>query len=336
MPMNKKAISLISGGLDSAVATKLIIDQGIEVVGLHFTSIFASKRDKQRGHRAVETAKELGIEMISKNKGDDYIEIIKNPLYGYGKNMNPCIDCRIYMLNLTRQMMPEIGASFVVTGEVLGQRPMSQRRNTIELIEKRSELKGLIVRPLSAKLFPPSIPEQEGILDREMLLGHAGRGRHVQYELVERFKLKEFDLPGGGCLLTDPIFSIKLKDLMATDPSYTTRDIELLTIGRHFRVAPSTKLVVARNDRENEQLESLGSDQTYIRLEPVNFRGPQGLLKAASPDETVFLASARILARYGKDVPPDPAIEIHDGQLRTLSFEMQEIDSDALLIQQEA
>ncbi|HBL23728.1 MAG TPA: hypothetical protein DDZ40_06385, partial [Deltaproteobacteria bacterium] len=164
--MKKRAISLISGGLDSAVATKLIVDQGIEVIGLHFSSIFASKRDKQRGHKALRTAEELGIEIITKNKGDDYIEIIKNPRYGYGKNMNPCIDCRIYMLRLTKELLTELDASFVVTGEVLGQRPMSQRRNTIELIEKRSELQGLIVRPLSAKLFPASIPEQEGIIDR--------------------------------------------------------------------------------------------------------------------------------------------------------------------------
>ena len=333
--MNKKAISLISGGLDSAVATKLIIDQGIEVVGLYFTSIFASKRDRLRGHRALETARELGIEIISKDKGDDYIEIIKNPRYGYGKNMNPCIDCRIYMLELTRDMMPELGASFVVTGEVLGQRPMSQRRNAIELIEKRSGLKGLIVRPLSAKLLPPTIPEQEGILDRESLLGHAGRGRHVQYELVEKYKLKEFELPGGGCLLTDPIFSMKLKDLMATDPEYTTRDIELLTIGRHFRVAPSAKLVVARSERENDQLGAFAGGP-YISLEPVNFRGPRGVLKAANPDEGTFLTSARILARYGKDVPPHPAIAVNDGAGRDFSFEMQEIDSDALLIQQEA
>lgn len=333
--MNKKAISLISGGLDSAVATKLILEQGIEVIGLHFSSIFASKRDKLRGHRAVQTAKELGIEMISRDKGEDYIEIIKNPRYGYGKNMNPCIDCRIYMLNLTREMMPDVGASFVVTGEVLGQRPMSQRRNTIELIEKRSELKGLIVRPLSAKLFPPSIPEQEGILDREKLLNHAGRGRHVQYELVEKYQLKEFELPGGGCLLTDPIFSIKLKNLMATDPDYTTKDIELLTIGRHFRVSPTAKLVVARNERENEQLASF-SGEPYIRLEPVNFRGPLGILKAVTPDEGAFLTSALILARYGKDVPPGATIGIHDGADRSFSFEMREIDSDTLLIQQEA
>lgn len=332
--MKKRAISLISGGLDSAVATKLIIEQGIEVIGLHFSSIFASKRDKQRGHMALRTARELGIEVITKNKGDDYIEIIKNPRYGYGKNMNPCIDCRIYMLRLTKELLSEMDASFVVTGEVLGQRPMSQRRNTIELIEKRSELKGLIVRPLSARLFPPTIPEEEGIIDREKLLDVSGRSRQVQYQLVETYGLSAFDLPGGGCLLTDPIFSRKLKDLMATDRDYTTKDIELLTVGRHFRLSPSAKFVVARNERENEQLAAI-VERPYIAVAPVDFKGPRGILKAEEPSEEVLLTSARILARYGKDVPGTATVEIGDGTCRTFSFQVEEIDSDAMLIQQE-
>jgi len=332
--MKKRAISLISGGLDSAVATKLIIEQGIEVIGLHFSSIFASKRDKQRGHRALSTARELGIEIITKHKGDDYIEIIKNPRYGYGKNMNPCIDCRIYMLRLTKDLLAELDASFVVTGEVLGQRPMSQRRNAIELIEKRSELNGLIVRPLSAKHFPPTIPEQEGIIDREKLFDISGRGRQGQYGLVETYKLTEFDLPGGGCLLTDPIFSMKLKDLMATDKTYTTKDIELLTMGRHFRLSPSAKLVVARNERENEQLGML-REKPYVTLDPVDFKGPRGILKADAPDEEVYLMSARILAHYGRDVPQTATVEIDNGARRTFSFQMEEIDSDAMLVQQE-
>jgi tRNA U34 2-thiouridine synthase MnmA/TrmU len=332
--MKKRAISLISGGLDSAVATKLIIEQGIEVVGLHFTSIFASKRDKQRGHKALRTAEELGIEIITRTKGDDYIEIIKNPRYGYGKNMNPCIDCRIYMLRLTKELLSELDASFVVTGEVLGQRPMSQRRNTIELIEKRSELTGLIVRPLSARLFPPTIPEREGIIDREKLLDISGRSRLVQYQLVETYRLTEFDLPGGGCLLTDPIFSKKLKDLMATDKTYTTKDIELLTIGRHFRLSPSAKFVVARNERESEQL-GIMTERPYITVDPVDFKGPRGILKAEHPSEEVLLMSALILARYGKDLPDTATVEIGDSAKRTLHFQVKEIDSDAMLIQQE-
>lgn len=332
--MKKRAISLISGGLDSAVATRLIIEQGIDVIGLHFTSLFASKRDRQRGHMALRTARELGIEIITKNKGDDYIEIVKNPRYGYGKNMNPCIDCRIYMLRLTKELLSEMDASFVVTGEVLGQRPMSQRRNTIELIEKRSELKGLIVRPLSARLFPPTIPEQEGIIDREKLLAHSGRSRQVQYQLVETYGLSAFDLPGGGCLLTDPIFSRKLKDLMTTDTAYTTKDIELLTVGRHFRLSPSAKLVVARNETENERLTAMG-EAPYITVTPVDFKGPMGMIKAEKPSEEVLLMSAHILARYGKDVPPTATVEISSDTKRTLSFQAVEIDSDAMLIQQE-
>ncbi len=333
--MKKRAISLISGGLDSIVATKLVIEQGIEVVGLHFSSIFASKRDRQRGHMALRTARELGIEIVTRNKGDDYLEIVKNPRYGYGKNMNPCIDCRIYMLRLTKGLLAELDASFVVTGEVLGQRPMSQRRNTIELIEKRSELTGLIVRPLSARLFPPSIPEQEGIVDRERLLDVSGRSRQVQYRLVETYGLSAFDLPGGGCLLTDPIFSKKLRDLMATDRAYTTKDIELLTVGRHFRLSPSAKFVVARNERENEQLAVMG-EAPYITVDPVDFKGPRGILKAEELSEEILLTSARILARYGKDVPGTATVEIGDGTSRTFSFQVEEIDSDAMLIQQEA
>jgi len=332
--MKKRAISLISGGLDSAVATKLIIEQGIEVIGLHFSSIFASKRDRQRGHMALRTARELGVEIITKNKGDDYIEIIKNPRYGYGKNMNPCIDCRIYMLRLTKELLSELDASFVVTGEVLGQRPMSQRRNTIELIEKRSELTGLIVRPLSARLFPPTVPEEEGIIDRERLLDVSGRSRQVQYQLVETYGLSAFDLPGGGCLLTDPIFSKKLRDLMATDRAYTTKDIELLTVGRHFRLSPSAKFVVARNERENEHLAAI-VERPYIAVVPIDFKGPRGVLKAEGPSEEILLASARILARYGKDVPGTATVEICDGATRTFSFHVEEIDSDAMLIQQE-
>ncbi len=328
--MNKCAISLISGGLDSAVGTKLIIDQGIKVVGLYFSSLFMSKRDRERGVQAQRTARELGIEMITKNKGDDYIEIVKNPRYGYGKNMNPCIDCRIHMLRLAGELLPEVGASFVVTGEVLGQRPMSQRRHTIELIEKQSGLKGLIVRPLSARLFPPTIPEQEGIVDREKLLDIAGRGRLVQYRLVENYKLSEFGPPGGGCLLADPIFSRKLKDLMAAGEAYTTKDIEFLTMGRHFRVSPAAKLIVGRNERENERLKELW-EPPYLLMYPVGFTGPHAVLKGDATDD-VIMTSAQIIARYGKRIAGITTVEINDGAKRAFSFHPEEIDSDAFLI----
>jgi len=241
--MRKKAISLISGGLDSAVATRLILDQGVELVGLNFQSPFSSKRERSEGLQAIKTAKELGIRLILKEKGPEYIDVIRNPKHGYGKNMNPCIDCRIFMLRKTKEVMAEEGASFVITGEVLGQRPMSQRRPTIDLIEKESGWESLIIRPLSAKHFAPSKPEAEGIIDRELLLDIAGRGRTAHFSLVKKYKLTAFGDPGGGCLLCDAIYSMRLRDLLAYDKDFTMLDIDLLNTDRHFRINQDTKLI---------------------------------------------------------------------------------------------
>lgn len=311
MAVNRKAISLMSGGLDSALATKLIMDQNVEVVGLHFTSPFASKREKDRGLQVVRTARELAISLITRDKGPEYLDLLRNPRYGYGKNMNPCIDCRIFMLRKTKAIMEEEGAGFVITGEVLGQRPMSQRRGTIELIEKSSGLEGLIVRPLSARLFPPSVPEMEGILDRNRLLNVAGRSRNVQYELVKSYGLKEFSCPGGGCLLTDPIFATKLRELFASDPEFTPLDIELLSIGRHFRLEDGEKLILGRNESENDRLESLW-EGPYSMFQPIDFKGPTGLLKGEPTDRNLSVVAA-IMGAYGKQETPFIHLAINRG-----------------------
>ncbi len=325
-----KAVSLISGGLDSAVATKLILEQGISVTGVHFTSLFASKRDKERGLQAVRTAGELGIPLIVIDKGPEYIELIKNPRYGYGKNMNPCIDCRIFMLQKVRAIMEQEGASFVITGEVLGQRPMSQQRDTINLIEKRSGLKGLIVRPLSAKLFSPSEPEEAGIVDRGQLLGLSGRSRTTQQELVDKYHMKAYSSPGGGCLLTDPIFSSKLRDLFNDDRDFTIKDIELLTFGRHFRINHGTKLVIGRNQKENETLETLWA-VPYILLSPEDFKGPKGMIKGRADRETLTVA-ANILGFYGKHDAQQITLEINNGTRKTVCFEKIDVDVERLRI----
>ena len=296
--MNKKTIALFSGGLDSIVAAKLILEQGIEVVGLHYTSCFASKKDKERGLQAERSAKELGIRLIVKDKGDEYFDIIKYPRYGYGKNMNPCIDCRIFMFQKTRAIMEEEGAGFLVTGEVVGQRPMSQKRNTMRMIEKRSGLDGLVLRPLSAHLLDPTVAEMEGIVDRTKLLSIAGRSRETQFSLAARFGLTEFASPAGGCLLTDPIFSAKLKNLLTSPTNVTPKDIEILTIGRYFRLNDDTTFILGRNEEENDRLVSLCT-APYTLFSPLGFKGPQGLLKGEITEEIVKII-AHILAHYGK------------------------------------
>lgn len=311
--MNRKAVSLLSGGLDSILATKLIMDQGIEVEALHFTSVFCTctKGDKGCGMQAPRTARELGIKITVRMKGLDYLEILKKPKHGYGRGMNPCIDCRIYTLKKAREFMDEIGASFVITGEVLGQRPMSQRRDAIKRIEEESGLRGLIVRPLSAKHFTPTEPEKAGILDREKLLDIEGRSRKRQYELVDNFHLTEFGCPAGGCLLTDPVFAGRVKDLLAQATDITMKDLTLLRIGRHFRLSPDVKLILGRNREENDRLVSLWSPPETI-LRPSGFKGPVGLVRAGLVGG-VLETAASLMAVYGKVPGPEVAIESDNG-----------------------
>jgi tRNA-specific 2-thiouridylase len=329
MTMNRKAISLISGGLDSTLSTKLVLDQDIEVVGLHFTSPFCSRRERDRGLQAVKTARELGIRLILQDKGPEYLEI-RHPDHGYGKNMNPCIDCRIFMLRKTQEVMAREGASFVVTGEVLGQRPMSQRRHTMDLIEKESGLEGLILRPLSAKHFRPTVPEEEGTIDRTKLLDIAGRGRTVQYKLADTYHLREFGCPGGGCLLTDPIFAVKLRDLFSHDSGFTGTDLILLNIGRHFRLSPEAKLVVGRDQEENERLQSLWSPP-YGFVYPIGFKGPSGILKGGL-NGTILTTAAQVIGYYAKNTSPFFEVEFNNGTVHRHRVERTDMDLQKLRI----
>ncbi len=263
-----KAISLISGGLDSELAAELVRRQSIEVVGLHFTTPFYLPIKKEK------TNYELKEVFLT----EEYLEIVKSPKYGYGKNLNPCIDCKILMLKKAKELMPKLGALFVVTGEVLGQRPMSQNLPTLKLIEKESGLEGYIVRPLSAKLLPESIPEKKGWVDRNKFLAISGRSRKEQLKLAKDYNIQNFSQPAGGCLLTDPAFSCRLKDLLehSKDKKLSLEDVELLKIGRHFRISANFKVIVGRNQQENEKLRSFVKPP-YIYVEPKDTVGPSGL-----------------------------------------------------------
>ena len=289
-----KALALLSGGLDSILATKLILDQGIEVVAVKFIlPVTSEKRDY-----AGEIAKKFGIPLIQVEAGEEYIEVIRNPRYGYGSGMNPCIDCRIYMLREAKRIAKEVGANFIVTGDVLGERPMSQHRRALELEEKEAGLENLVLRPLSAKLLPETIPEREGWVDRSKLMAIRGRSRKPQIALAEKFGLhEEYPSPSGGCLLTYKEFASKFRDLIAHKEKVTNRDISLLKIGRHFRVA-SSKIIVGRNEEENKLLLELtkplqGSQVSHSGKPFQGFRGrgrsPRcGRAEPRSPEDYVF------------------------------------------------
>jgi tRNA-specific 2-thiouridylase len=294
-----KAIALLSGGLDSTLAAKIILEQGIELEALNFLTVFCTCTNRGETCLASQKAVDaLGISLKVLNVSEEYLHVVKHPKHGYGSNMNPCIDCRIFMLKKAKTYMEEVDASFLVTGEVLGERPMSQRRDAMRLIEKEAELNGFILRPLSAKLLPPSIPEKEGWVDREKLLKIQGRSRKPQIQLASHFGIRDYPCPAGGCLLTDPGFSKRMKDLILSDPDFSLNDVHLLKIGRHFRFSPKLKLVVGRNEEENQKI------QTYSRGEDVLLRlsrypGPLSLLRGETGEGEIEKAAA-ITARYSK------------------------------------
>ncbi|HVN24620.1 MAG TPA: hypothetical protein VMT71_11665 [Syntrophorhabdales bacterium] len=326
-----RAISLMSGGLDSALATKLVLDQGVEVVGLHFTSLLCNSISGDRGGMAVKTAQDLGIPLIIQDKGAEFLEIVKKPAHGYGKNMNPCIDCKVFMLREASRIMQAEGASFVITGEVLGQRPMSQMRRTIMMIEKESGLSGYILRPLSARLFPSTKAEEEGLINREQLLSISGRSRKEQYRLAEKHALRAFGAPAGGCLLTDPVYSQKLSELMARDVPFSMKDIALLRIGRHFRI-DGMKLVLGRNSDENKWLTSFWSPPFTLAY-PVLFKGPTAMFKG-SPERATLRKIISIVAFYSRNTSPAVSLEFFDGHARRETTERIDINPDSYRIEQ--
>lgn len=293
-----KAVALLSGGLDSTLAVLIMLREGVDVTAVTFLTHFGCDiTDSSSCSRdPLPAAKKYGFELKLCHLADKFLEIVKNPKYGHGKNMNPCIDCRILMLKEAKTLMELIGADFVVTGEVLGQRPMSQRRECFPLIDREAGLEGLVLRPLSAKLLPPTIPEQKGLVNRENLYSIRGRSRKVQMALAEEFGLEDYPSPAGGCLLTDPIYSWRLRDLLNQNPDPSVKEIQLLRLGRHFRLSPVCKAIVGRNKIENEQILGL-ADEEDILLRVPNVGSPVTLLTGQC-DESAILMAAGLTARY--------------------------------------
>jgi tRNA U34 2-thiouridine synthase MnmA/TrmU len=288
-----KALALLSGGLDSTLAVRLVQEQGIDVVAVNFMSPFCLCG--RGGCGAVGIAKQLQIPLKTISLGEEYLEIVRNPKYGYGKNMNPCIDCRILMFKKAKNYAEEIGASFLFTGEVLGERPMSQHGKALDIIEKEAGLEGRILRPLSAKLTPMTETEKKGWIDREKLLNIRGRSRKKQIELAKEFNMKDYPCPAGGCLLTYKEYAAKIRDLFEYKKKIRIKDVLLLKIGRHFRFEEN-RIIVGRNRTENERLRDLKDVDDYY-LEVPGCGSPLTVLIGPKKEEAIRTAAA-LTARY--------------------------------------
>jgi len=275
--MNRKAIALISGGLDSLLAAKAIMEQGIDVEGACFVMSFASRDLDSFKQKVQEACADADIPVKMFDISEEFLEVLKRPEHGFGSNLNPCIDCKILMLRRAKGLMEQEGAGFVITGEVVGERPMSQRREILNRIRKMSMLDGYLLRPLSARLLEETIPEQEGVVDREALFDIRGRSRKPQFELAEKYGIKKFFSPAGGCLLTDPGFSRRLKDLMQAG-KMGLDDINLLKYGRHFRLDDATKVIVGRNEKDNAGIIALKKEEDIL-LHLKEKAGPYVLLR---------------------------------------------------------
>jgi tRNA U34 2-thiouridine synthase MnmA/TrmU len=325
----RRALALISGGLDSQLAAKLVSNQGVEVVGVNYRTGFTTE-ENQGQFDSIE--RDLGIEIRRPRVDEeDYLDLIKSPEHGYGSAMNPCIDCRALVFQEAKSYMEEISADFVVTGEVLGQRPMTQRHEPMETLKKNSGLGDRLLRPLSAKLLPPTLPEEKGWVNREELLDIEGRSRTVQLELAEEFGIEHYSQPAGGCLLTEKEFGHRLQELFAMKgrKEVTVDDVKLLRHGRHFRLADDAKAIIGRNKEENHHLSEFESD--FWRLRVSEFPGPLTLVTKNATDEELAVA-ARLTARYsqGRNESQLEAVAKKDGQTKLFQVSPLDTNSDRI------
>ncbi len=287
-----KALGLLSGGLDSILAAMALKRQGVDVTGIVYVTPFFG------AERAKIAARQIGIPLIVKDISDIHLEMLKNPRYGYGRNLNPCIDCHAMMFRIAGEMIRDGDFDFLFSGEVLGQRPMSQNANALKAVAKHAGCGDLILRPLSAKLLPITPVEEKGLVDREQLLDIQGRSRRPQEALARQWGFKDAPGSGGGCLLTEKSFTNRLRDLLTHHPGCTPLDVELLKAGRQVRLTPKAKLALGRNLQTNERLQELATTE-HILLRAPDFGGPTGLVSGLAEEKDIAVAAA-IVATYGK------------------------------------
>jgi len=297
-----RALGLCSGGLDSILSALVLGKQGIEVQWVTFETPFF------RADKALKAARNTGIPLTVRKITDIYLEMLKNPACGYGKHMNPCLDCHALMFRLAGEIMRDRDFDFLFSGEVLGQRPMSQTKPSLRYVEKHSGMDGYILRPLSAQCLPATIPEKEGWVSRNLLLGITGRGRKDQIRLAREFGITEYPAPAGGCLLTDKGYSRRLKDLFEHRADLSKQELELLKLGRHFRLDDRTKIIVGRAKKENEQISSLYDPATEILVKVTHFPSPIALITRGGRPESISLAASLCIG-YSK-APKNQAVDV--------------------------
>lgn len=287
-----RALAMISGGLDSILAAKLIKDQGIEVIGICFRSYFFNEENAKR------MVEQVGVRLEVVDFSKEHFEMVKNPKNGYGKNMNPCIDCHAMMMQYSGELLEKFDADFIITGEVLNQRPMSQNRMALDKVKKESGIGNKILRPLCAKNLKPTEMEEQGLVDREKLLDISGRSRKVQMELAEKWNIKEYPSPAGGCKLTEPNYSKRLKDIIKSKEDVSKMDLELLKLGRHFRIDNNSKIISTRTAEECEQIKKLLTKEDTIFLAR-DFKGSM-VVGVGNLTEADIELAAKVTARYSK------------------------------------
>ncbi len=320
-----KALVLLSGGLDSMLAAKLMLDQNVEVEAVHFKTPFSGQ-----GEAFVEKfCKDTGIKLHKAMLNREFLETVVAPRHGYGSQMNPCVDCRILEFKKAKKVAEKVKADFIVTGEVLDERPFSQKKDMMLHIEREAGLEGKVLRPLSAKLLPETNPEKNGFINRERLHAIKGRRRTPQMTLAKELGIVEYPNPAGGCLLTEPRFADRLREHLGHEKRLTTMDAELLKVGRHFRIG-DTKIIVGRNEKENEKLSFLADrNKNLSTIQVKEHMGPVTVLVGETDAETTGKAAA-ITVRYS-DAPKNALVALrYDGANRHIGLEASAISDDEL------